>query len=341
MRTFDYVRPTDIDDALAELARPDTVALAGGTNLVDLMRLGVQRPARVVDIGRLDFGGITVLDGGALRIGAGVRNADLAADPVVRSRFPLISRAILAGASGQIRNVASTAGNLLQRTRCTYFNDPSKPCNKREPGSGCPAQDGLSRELAVLGGSSSCIATHPGDLAVALTALDAVVHLRSAGSEQADAVPITRFYRLPGDSPHVETVLPAGALITAVEVPTTSAGTTVAYRKARDRRSFAFALASIAAAVVIDDGTVTSARVAFGGVAPVPWRAVLAEQVLQGAPATSATFAAAADAELVAAQPTADNAFKVPLLRRLLVGVLTDLAEAAGTDVDDLDGGAS
>lgn len=252
-----------------------------------------------------------------------MRNSDLAAHPLVRSRYPMLSQALLAGASGQLRNMASIGGNLLQRTRCAYFTDPSKPCNKRVPGSGCPAIAGLSRNLAVLGASEFCIATAPGDMPVALAALDAVVHL--VGPDGPATMPIDAFYRLPGDAPERDTNLPDGALITAVELPELPMAAVSTYRKARDRASYAFALGSVAAALEVHDDVVTDVRLAFGAVAHQPWRARAAEQALRGGPATSAAFRAAADAELAAATPTSDNAFKVPLLRRLTVGTLVQL----------------
>jgi xanthine dehydrogenase YagS FAD-binding subunit len=325
MKAFEFARATDVSEAVDVLATgPGARPLAGGTNLVDLMRLGVETPDLLVDVNRLGLDAVDETAGGGLLVGAGVRNSDLAAHPLVRDRFPVLSEALLSAASGQLRNMASTGGNLLQRTRCVYFMDASKPCNKREPGSGCPAVEGLSRELAVLGASTSCLATHPGDMAVALSALDAVVHVETATGPVA--MPIADFYRLPGDEPQRDTNLPAGALITAVEIPPLGAGARSTYRKARDRRSYAFALASVAAVLEVEDGLVRDVRLALGSVAHQPWRARAAEQVLRGAPANASTFALAADAELVAARPTEQNAFKVPLLRRLVIGTLLQLA---------------
>jgi len=318
MRPFDYTRAADPAGAVALAARPDAKYLAGGTNLVDLMKLGVETPDLLVDVTRLLPGGIEESAGG-MRIGAGARNSDVAADPRVRERYPVLSQALLAGASGQLRNAATVGGNLLQRTRCRYFQDVTKPCNKREPGTGCPAVAGAHRDLGILGTSEHCVATHPSDMAVALAALDAQVHLHGAAP-----VPVTGLYALPGDTPQVETVLPPGTLITAVSLP--PLGFPSRYRKVRDRASYAFAVASAAAALDVVDGTVRDVRIAWGGVAPRPWRAYEAEGALRGGPATEAAFRAAADAELAAARPLPDNAFKVPLVRNLTAAVLAELA---------------
>lgn len=324
MRPFDYARPTDIGGALALMSRPGTVPLGGGTNLVDLMKLGVARPSALVDITHLGLDAVEAMPDGGLRIGAGVRNSDLAADRLVRERFPVLSMALLSAASGQLRNMATVGGNLLQRTRCLAFMDPSKACNKREPGTGCSAIEGISRDLAVLGTSALCVATAPGDMAVALAALDAIVHFETVdgpGSLRVDA-----FYRLPGEHPERDTELPVGALITAVELPGLPFAAVSTYRKARDRASYAFALVSVAAALDVQDGVVRDVRLALGGVAHKPWRARAAEDVLRGAPATAEVFGRAADAELAAATPLADNAFKVPLARRLVLSTLSELA---------------
>jgi xanthine dehydrogenase YagS FAD-binding subunit len=318
VRPFDYVRAADPAGAVALAARPDAKYLAGGTNLVDLMKLGVETPDLLVDVSSLLPAGIEQSADG-LRIGAGARNSDVAADPLVREGYPVLSQALLAGASGQLRNAATIGGNLLQRTRCRYFQDVTKPCNKRAPGTGCPAVAGVHRELGILGTSEHCVATHPSDLAVALAALDATVHLHGAAP-----VPLTGLYVLPGDTPQVETVLPPGALITAVSLP--PLGLRSRYRKVRDRASYAFAVASVAAALDVVDGTVRDVRVAWGGVAPRPWRAYEAERVLRGGPATDAAFRAAADTELAAARPLPDNAFKVPLVANLTAAVLGELA---------------
>lgn len=325
MKAFTFDAATDLRSAVEALSEdPTAKPLAGGTNLVDLMKLGVETPDRVIGIDGIELGGIVSLADGGLRVGANVRNSDFAADLLVRTRFPLLSEALLSAASGQLRNMASTGGNLLQRTRCVYFMDTSKPCNKREPGSGCPAIPGLSRELAILGGSEHCIATHPGDLAVALTALGAIIHFETVDGQSSLA--IEDFYRLPEDRPELDTNLPHGAIITAVEIPGLPFATNSTYRKARDRRSYAFGLTTVAAALDIEDGIVRDVRIALGGVAHKPWRATVAEQLLRGGPATIDAFERAAEAELSAAMPTDDNAFKVALARRMLVGVLHELA---------------
>ncbi|WP_430789434.1 FAD binding domain-containing protein [Actinoplanes sp. G11-F43] len=319
MKTFSYRTAGSPTDGL----EPNAVFLAGGTNLVDLMKLGVATPDVLVDVSRLPLGDITDLPGGGLRIGAGVRNSDLAADPRVP---PMLRQALLSGASGQLRNMATTGGNLLQRTRCRYFMDASDPCNKHSPGSGCPARTGDHRNLAILGGSPSCIATHPSDMAVALTALDAVV--RVDGPAGARQIPVGELHRLPGDTPERDTVLEHGELITAVDVPGLPFAARSAYRKARDRASYAFAVGSVAAALDVTDGLVRDVRLAWGAVAPKPWRAHRAEQRLRGRPATAEEFRAAADAELEAAEPLSDNAYKVELLRRMSVAVLESLGDA-------------
>ncbi|MFF9342847.1 MULTISPECIES: FAD binding domain-containing protein [unclassified Streptomyces] len=327
MKPFDHVRAERTEQALdAHAGRPGAHYLAGGTNLVDLMKLGVATPSLLVDIRRLPLDTVAETPDGGLGIGATVRNSDLAAHPLVRARYPVLSQALLAGASPQLRNAATTGGNLLQRTRCPYFQDVSKPCNKREPGTGCPARDGVHRDLAVLGHSALCVATHPSDMAVALAALDARVRLRGPDGERV--VPLTDFHRLPGDRPEQDTVIRAGELITDVLLPPPT-GARSAYRKARDRASYAFALVSVAAVLTVRDGRVEEAALAFGGLAHRPWRARAAEEVLRGAPAVEETFARAADAELAAAEPLRDNGFKVPLARRLAVRVLTDLTASS------------
>ena len=286
------------------------------------MKLGVAEPLRLVDVSRLPHDAIEETASGGLRIGAAVRNADLAAHPAVRERYPVLSQALLAGASGQLRNLATVGGNLLQRTRCSYFQDVTKPCNKRRPGSGCPAREGEHRNLAILGHSDHCVATHPSDMAVALAAIDASVHVLGANGERT--IPLPGLHRLPGDKPQHDTVLNPGDLITAIELGEPAPRS--AYRKVRDRASFAFAIFSVAAAVDVEDGDdPQEARIALGGVAHVPWRAERAEAALRGAPATPESFAAAADAELDPAQPLRDNAFKVPLARNVLVRTLAEL----------------
>ncbi|BAH48498.1 FAD binding domain-containing protein [Rhodococcus opacus] len=328
MIPFDYERASDVDSAVATVtADPGASYLAGGTNLVDHMKLGVARPHLLVDVSRLPLDDVEALPGGGLRIGAAVRNSDLAAHEVVRARYPMLSRALLSGASGQLRNLATTAGNLLQRTRCVYFQDVTTPCNKREPGTGCSALGGYVRYHAILGASEHCVAVHPSDMAVAMTALDAVVVVRTADGERR--IPLREFYVLPGDRPDRDTVLGHGDLVTAVELPAPPAGNRSTYRKVRDRASFAFAVTSVAAELTVDDRSITSARVALGGVAHRPWRATRAEEVLLGSPPTENTFTAAAEAELAAAQPLPGTEFKVVLTRRVLVSVLRSLAEEA------------
>jgi xanthine dehydrogenase YagS FAD-binding subunit len=327
VKPFRYERATDAASAVALVtADPDARFLGGGTNLVDLMKLDVERPGLLVDVSGLDLPGIEVTAGGGLRIGAQVRNSDLAVDPAVRERFPVLSQALLSGASGQLRNAATVGGNLFQRTRCLYFQDVSKPCNKRAPGTGCPARAGEHRDLAILGTSDACIATHPSDFAVALAALDARVNV--VGVDGVRTVPVTELHRLPGDEPERDTVLQHGELVDRIEVPPSSIGTRSAYRKVRDRASFAFALVSVAAALDVADGAVRDVRVALGGVAPRPWRATVAEAALRGRPATAANFVDAISAELESAAPLPGNAFKVPLARNVVARVLEDLAEA-------------
>jgi xanthine dehydrogenase YagS FAD-binding subunit len=328
MRGFRYHRAADASEAVALVAgEPQSAFLGGGTNLVDLMKLGVQRPALLVDVTRLPLDAVETLPGGGLRVGATVRNSDLAAHPAVRGDFPMLARALLDGASGQLRNMATVGGNLMQRTRCVYFQDIGKPCNKREPGTGCSAREGAHRDLAILGASHACVATHPSDMAVALAALDAIVEvLEPAGGRH---IPLTEFLRLPGDEPHRETTMAAGGLIIAVRVPPLPFGRRSTYRKARDRASFAFATGSVAAAVDVSGRLVRDVRLAYGGVAHRPWRARAAEEALRGQPATRDSFARAADAELAAAQPLPDNGFKVPLIRNLTVATLSDLVGLA------------
>lgn len=302
MREFDYRRADDVTGAVALLdADPDARYLGGGTNLVDLMKNGVETPARLVDIRSLPLDRIGTDDDGGVRIGATVTNSDLAAHPLIRERYPALAQAVLAGASGQLRTMATVGGNLLQRTRCGYFTDITRPCNKREPGSGCPAIEGEHHNHAVLGASEHCVAVHPSDMGVALTAFDAVVSWRTA--DGADEAPLTDFYLPVGDTPHRETVLPPGALITHVTLPPARVAARSRYRKVRERASYAFAIGSVAAALEVDDGVVRDARLALGAVASRPWRARLAERILVGAPATAEYFAVAADAELAAARP--------------------------------------
>ena len=325
MRPFAYERAGDAGAAVAAVtAAPGARFLAGGTNLVDLMRLGVETPDRLVDVTRLGHDAIEERADGGLRVGAGVRNSDLAEHPAVRERYPLLSEALLAGASGQLRNLATTGGNLLQRTRCAYFQDVTKPCNKREPGSGCPAREGEHRNLAIIGHSEHCVATHPSDMAVALAALDALVHV--VGPAGGRTIQLVDLHRLPGETPQRDTVLEPNELIVAVEVPPLAAATHSTYRKVRERASFSFALVSVAVALDVSDGEVRDVRIAFGGLAHKPWRAHRAEEALQGSGATEKAFAKAADAELKHAQPLRDNAYKVELARNTLVRTLAELA---------------
>lgn len=325
MKPFTYEQAADPADAVARVAgRPGAVYLAGGTNLVDHLKLGVATPDVLVDVSRLPLDDVTSLDDGGLRIGAAVRNADLAAHPVVRREYPVLAQALLAGASGQIRNAATTAGNLLQRTRCVYFQDVTTPCNKREPGSGCSAREGFQRSHAILGASEHCVATHPSDMAVALAALGAVVVVLGRDGERR--VPMGELHRLPGDEPQHDTTLQQGDLVTAVEVPALPFASRSAYRKVRDRASYAFALVSVAAALDVEDGTVRDVRIALGGVAHKPWRATVAEERLRGGPATEEAFRHAAEAELTQASPLPGNGFKVPMARNTITATLRTLA---------------
>ena len=322
-----YTRATDASDAIRRAEGENAKYLGGGTNLVDLMRETVEVPSALVDVTRL-WDEIQETDDGGLMIGAAARNTAVAEHPAVRAHYPMLTRAIVAGASAQIRNMATVGGNLLQRTRCTYFYDTDgSRCNKRSPGEGCDAIEGFNRIHAILGGSPACVATHPSDMCVALAALDAVVHLRSASGERA--VALCDLHRLPEDRPDVETVLAPGELITAVELPASAIAVHSTYRKVRDRSSYAFALVSVAAAVALDGDAIADVRLAVGGVAPKPWRAWRAEEALRGRPATEASFRAAADAELAEARPLAGNAFKVDLARRTIVAVLQQLTEGA------------
>ncbi|AVT74981.1 periplasmic aromatic aldehyde oxidoreductase, FAD binding subunit YagS [Rhodopseudomonas palustris] len=324
MTPFDYSRAGDVAEALRLGGAAQAKFLGGGTNLVDLMRETIERPAALVDITRLPAD-ITEREGGGLLIGAAVRNTALAEHPAVRRRYPMLSRAMLAGASAQIRNMATVGGNLLQRTRCTYFyDDAGSRCNKRNPRQGCDAIEGFNRNHAILGASESCVATHPSDMCVALTALDAVVHVEGHGGKRA--LPFGDFHRLPGDRPDLETVLQPGDLITAIELPAQPIAARSTYRKVRDRSSYAFALVSVAAAIELEDGRVKDVRLALGGVAHKPWRAVKAEQAMRGREATADAFRAAAEAELTDAVALRDNAFKIELAKRTITAVLGELA---------------
>ncbi len=329
MNRFEYARPATLAEAVVAGAAPGAAFLAAGTNLMDLMKGGVMRPGHVVDITRLPgLDRIEWLDGG-VRIGATVRNADLAYDPEFARQFPAVAEALLSGASAQLRNAATTAGNLLQRTRCGYFYDTASACNKRDPGAGCDARGGENRLHAILGWSEHCIATHPSDFCVPLTAMDAVVEMH--GPAGAREVPLESFYLLPGATPERETVLQPGELITAVRLPAEAArfATNARYLKIRERTSYAFAVVSAAAALRLDGGVIAEARVALGGVALKPWRARAAEAALAGAPAEPAAFRRAAEAALADAEPSGDNAFKIELARRIVVRALT--LAAAGT----------
>ena len=324
-RPFRYERPTDVADAIAIVAGALNAAfLAGGTNLVDHMRLGVANPELLIDLRRATSDRIEALPGGGVRIGAGVRNSDLASNATVRRRYPALSQALLSGASAQLRNVATVGGNLLQRTRCAYFQDLSTPCNKREPGSGCSAREGFHRDHAILGASPACVTTHPSDMAVAMVAFDAVVY--TCGPSGDRIVPLSELHRLPGEQAERDTVLEHGELVTAVELPPMPFGANSRYRKVRDRASFAFALVSVAAALDIADGVVRDILLALGGVAHKPWRATKAEQALRGAAVSEELIHDAVDAELADAAPLPGNAFKVPLARNVILSALLDLA---------------
>ena len=328
MTSISYAVPASLEEAVATVAATEGAAyLAGGTNLVDLVREGIARPSLLVDISRLPMAEVVEADGG-LVIGATVRNTDLAAHPVVRQRYPVLSQAIVMGASGQIRNMATVGGNLLQRTRCLYFYDDGAPCNKREPGTGCGATGGFNRTGAILGASEHCVAVHPSDLAVALAVLDAEV--RVVGPDGERSIPFADFHRLPGDTPQVDTNLAPGELVTAVVLPPVPMAVRSRYRKVRDRASYAFALVSVAAALELDGDTVREVRVALGGVAHKPWRATVLEQQLTGQEATDEAFEAAIGAELAAASPGRDTAFKVGLATRTVTAVLRRLRDEGG-----------
>lgn len=326
MKPFAYERADSAEVAVREAGTAGAKFIAGGTNLLDLMKLQVETPQTLVDISRLPLSEIEEREDGGLTIGALVPNSDLAADARVIERYPVLSRALLAGASGQLRNKASTGGNLLQRTRCYYFYDTAMPCNKREPGTGCSAREGFNRILAVLGTSENCIATHPSDMAVAMRVLDAtIVTLKADGDRRRIA--IADFYRLPGDTPHIETALEAGELITHVELPAPPKGKQI-YRKVRDRASYAFALVSVAGVVEVADGRIASVSLAFGGLGPMPWRDAGVEAALVGKAPDDIAFGAAADVLLANARGYGSNDFKIPLARRTLIASLRELTEA-------------
>ena len=322
MKSFAYLRATDVDAALQAItSEPQAKFLGGGTNLVDLMREGIEHPGTVIDITRLPLDGIEELADGGVRIGALVRNSTLADNLLIRTRYPMLSQAILHGASGQLRNMATVGGNLMQRTRCLYFYDEASACNKRDPGSGCAAIEGFNRGNAVLGTSTHCVATHPSDMAVALAALDATIEVKSTRGTRR--IPLTDFHKLPGTTPHIETDLADDELITAVELPHLAVAANSRYRKVRDRASYAFALVSVAAALdVSPDGHISAVRLALGGVGTKPWRAHDAERLLLGATPNEETFQRAARAELAHATGLSGNTFKIDLARRTIVAVL-------------------
>jgi xanthine dehydrogenase YagS FAD-binding subunit len=325
MRAFTYERATDPRAAVAAVSRGGAKFISGGTNLLDLMKLEIEQPTHLVDISRLPLADIDELPDGGLRIGAQATNSDTAADARVRTHYPVLSQALVAGASGQLRNKASVGGNLLQRTRCPYFYDTAAGCNKRNPGSGCSAIGGINRIHAILGASDACIAVHPSDMAVAMAVLGAQIELLGANGSTR-RVAIDDFYRLPGDTPHIETVLQPGEMITGVVLPPAPAGRQL-YRKVRDRASYEFALVSVAVIVATERGTVTAARVGFGGVAHKPWRSGEAEAVLEGRPATMATFQAAAEAAMAHAVGRGHNDFKIELAKRTLCRTLANAVQ--------------
>jgi xanthine dehydrogenase YagS FAD-binding subunit len=329
MKPFTYSRSASVQAAVAAAEQAhDLKFLGGGTNLVDLMREDIEQPDTLLDITAVPFSEISVRSDGGLSIGAGARNSAVAAHPSVRANYPMLSEAILCGASAQIRNMATVGGNLMQRTRCLYFYDRASRCNKRHPGSGCDAIEGFTRMHAILGTSNACIAAHPSDMCVALAALDATV--RVTGSHGERSIPFADFHRLPADTPHLETALAAGELITSVELAPLDWARTSVYRKVRDRSSYAFALVSVAAAVSAKAGRIDEVRLALGGVGTKPWRAVEAERQLKGAPATAEKLRFAIDAELAGARPFTHNHFKIELARRTVISVLGDLLGLGG-----------
>jgi xanthine dehydrogenase YagS FAD-binding subunit len=325
MINFDYARAESIADAVRLIGNDPTAKfIAGGTNLVDLMKYEVEKPAQLIDISRLPLKTVEETRAGGVRVGALVPNSDLAYHPLIEARYPLLASAILAGASQQLRNMASTGGNLLQRTRCAYFYDVATPCNKREPGRGCSAIEGLNRGHAILGTSESCVATHPSDMCVALRALDATVHVTGRAGDRA--IPIADFHRLPGDTPQIDTSLRPDEIITAIELPAQGFASHYSYLKIRDRLSYAFALVSVAAALELDGNTIRHARFALGGVAHKPWRDAEAEAELTGRAPSEANFSRAADVLLRDAKGRKHNAFKIDLARRAIVRTLTQAA---------------
>jgi xanthine dehydrogenase YagS FAD-binding subunit len=334
MMAFQYSRASDVADAVRQItADPNAKFIAGGTNLVDLMKDHVERPSRLIDISRLPLTKVEQTTDGGLRIGALVPNSDLAYHPIIAERYPLLASAILAGASAQLRNMASTGGNLLQRTRCHYFYDTATPCNKRDPGSGCSAREGLNRMHAILGASDACIATHPSDMCVALAALDAQVWVNGPSGERV--IPMTDFHRLPDDEPERDTNLDHSEIIIAIELPALGFASNYSYLKIRDRLSYAFALVSVAAALTLEGNVIKEARLALGGVAHKPWRDETAETALRGQPATSASFAVAADVVLTEARGFTHNAFKIDLARRAIVRALSQAAHGTPQSQSD------
>jgi xanthine dehydrogenase YagS FAD-binding subunit len=327
MQTFRYSQARTIEGAVQAGAAAGGTFIAGGTTLVDLMKLNVLEPQAVVDINALPLDRVESLPGGGLRVGAMVRNSDLANHATVRQQYVVLSEALLSGASPQLRNMATTGGNLLQKTRCYYFRDTNYACNKRKPGSGCAAQDGFNRIHAVLGGSEHCVATHPSDMAVAMMALEATVHTQGPKGERAIA--LDEFYLVPGNTPDRENVLQPGELITHVTLPALAAGTRSVYLKLRDRQQYEFALASSAVVVNVSAGHISRARIAFGGVGTKPWRSHEAEKALEGQPASPEVFHRAADAAMAGAKPLQYNAFKIELAKRALIRTLTETTQSA------------
>jgi len=334
MINFQYARANDVGDAVRQIAAdPAAKFIAGGTNLIDLMKQDVERPTRLIDVSRLPLTTVEETAAGGVRIGALVPNSDLAWHPLIEQRYPLLSSAILAGASAQLRNMASTGGNLLQRTRCGYFYDTATPCNKRDPGSGCPAIDGLNRMHAILGTSASCIATHPSDMCVALAAIEAIVHVTGPAGERSIA--FADFHRLPGDTPQIDSNLQRDEIITAIELPPRGFAANYSYLKIRDRLSYAFALVSVAAALELEGDRIKHARLALGGVAHKPWRDQAAEDVLRGQTANQQAFMSAADLVLRDAKGFTHNSFKIDLARRAIVRALTQAANATPQSQSD------
>jgi len=321
MDPFKFIKAQDNSNAVMAASIAGAKFIAGGTNMVDLMKLNIERPTQLIDINKLPLQKVELLSNGSVRIGALVKNSDLAYDPVIIKHFPVLSEALLSGASPQLRNMASVGGNLLQRTRCPYFYDTSYACNKREPGSGCAAINGYNRNNAVLGTSDKCIATHPSDMCVAMAALDAVIHVQ--GERGVRSIPFADFHTMPGQTPHIENTLKHGELITAVEIPSIPVGAKSHYLKVRDRASYEFALASAAVIIELDGNRIKTARVGLGGIGTKPWRSVVAEKVLTGALNNEQTYRTAAEAALSAAKPYTHNGFKIELAKRTLVRALT------------------